>query len=139
MQVLHEETLEAVLALLRFHLMNNVLAFHDVYLQRQHRPTLAEGLPFLLQCCAHQAAHPAATTKPVVLLTCRLHGRSNRGQGARQGQTSGWAGALVSLLFLCCCTVLTVQHAAFRSKTLRSALINMFHCLPVYAAPRRGP
>lgn len=42
--MLHEETLEAVLALLRFHLVNNVLAFHDVYLQRQHRPTLADGM-----------------------------------------------------------------------------------------------
>ena len=63
MQVLHEETLEAVLALLRFHLVNNVLAFHDVYLQRQHRPTLAEGAS--QYCCSAMhinAACPTATT-----------------------------------------------------------------------------
>jgi hypothetical protein len=43
---MHEETLETALALLRFHLVNNVLAFHDINLQRQHRPTLAEGWNF---------------------------------------------------------------------------------------------
>ena len=50
---MHEETLESALALLRFHLVNNVLAFHDINLQRQHRPTLAEGraFTFLLYTC----------------------------------------------------------------------------------------
>ena len=41
--MLHEETLETALTLLRFHLVHNVLAFHDVRLQRQHRPALAEN------------------------------------------------------------------------------------------------
>jgi len=42
-QVLHEETLEAALTLLRFHLVHNVLAFHDMRLQRLYRPALAEN------------------------------------------------------------------------------------------------
>jgi len=56
-----------VLALLRFHLVNNVLAFHDVYLQRQHRPTLAEGLSHYQCGAAHIKQHIKRLSRPLVL------------------------------------------------------------------------
>lgn len=42
-QVLHEETLEAALTLLRFQLLHNVAAFHDSRLQKLYRPALADS------------------------------------------------------------------------------------------------
>jgi hypothetical protein len=41
-------------ALLRHHLLQNVLAFHDARLQRLHRPTLANGCELVLPLHLHE-------------------------------------------------------------------------------------